>query len=129
MPNPSLNVKMKSTKHSLRLQLTNPVGGLGLTTGLLDASMLAQVLERVFCKGASSDLLNEYATTRRNVFVNYTDPTATANRQRLLATDDETNKERSEFFARVNEPDIPFLVQMFEDEMGIATSLALGPEK
>ncbi|KAK4944543.1 hypothetical protein LTR10_015977 [Elasticomyces elasticus] len=99
--------------------LTNPIGGLGLTTGLMDASLLGHVLNRILVDGQPSSLLDVYAEKRRAVFVDFTSPTATANRQRLLGTDLETLKEREDFFAKINKPDIPFLKQMFESEMGV----------
>ncbi|CZR50380.1 related to 3-(3-Hydroxyphenyl)propionate 2-hydroxylase [Phialocephala subalpina] len=102
--------------------LTNPVGGLGLTTGLMDSSLLAPALKKILLEGEPSTLLDSYAETRRGVFLNYTNPTATANRQRLLSTDADTVKEREDLFAKINKPDIPFLKDMFEAELSICST-------
>lgn len=94
-----------------------------MTTGFPDASMLAQVLQRIILDNQPVSLLDTYAVTRRDVFLNYTSATASANSGRLLGTDAETQKEREGFFAKINKPDIPLLIKMLENEMGIATPL------
>ncbi len=69
---------------NIRRQLNNPVGGLGLTTGLLDAAHLAGSLRQVLNEGASTEvLLISYAETRRRIFRESTDPMSTANLLRL----------------------------------------------
>ncbi|MDD1965868.1 FAD-dependent oxidoreductase [Pseudomonas sp. NPDC089407] len=58
---------------------TNPMGGLGLSGGVLDAEHLAEALIAVINEGASSKVLDEYSVDRRKVFLEFTSPTATAN--------------------------------------------------
>jgi 2-polyprenyl-6-methoxyphenol hydroxylase-like FAD-dependent oxidoreductase len=58
---------------------TNPMGGLGLSGGVLDAEHLAEALIRVIKDGESTKVLDEYSVDRRKVFLEFTSPTATAN--------------------------------------------------
>jgi 2-polyprenyl-6-methoxyphenol hydroxylase-like FAD-dependent oxidoreductase len=58
---------------------TNPMGGLGLSGGVLDAEHLAEALIAVIQNGASTKTLDEYSIDRRKVFLEFTSPTATAN--------------------------------------------------
>ncbi|WP_077046181.1 NAD(P)/FAD-dependent oxidoreductase [Pseudomonas sp. KK4] len=58
---------------------TNPMGGLGLSGGVLDAEHLAEALIRVIKDGDSTKVLDEYSVDRRKVFLEFTSPTATAN--------------------------------------------------
>lgn len=58
---------------------TNPMGGLGLSGGVLDAEHLAEALIRVIKDGGSTKVLDEYSVDRRKVFLEFTSPTATAN--------------------------------------------------
>lgn len=58
---------------------TNPMGGLGLSGGVLDAEHLAEALIAVIKNGASTKTLDEYSIDRRKVFLEFTSPTATAN--------------------------------------------------
>ena len=52
--------------------LNNPIGGLGLTTGLLDAGPLARALAAVLSGDAPSSLLDEWAMKRRMAWWNAT---------------------------------------------------------
>lgn len=104
-------------------QLTNPVGGLGLTTGLMDASLLGRILKQVIVeRKESGPLLQAYAEMRRDVFLNITNPTAMTNRKRLLGTDEETAREREEFFDKINKSDEPFIMGLVKTEMSLASS-------
>lgn len=58
---------------------TNPMGGLGLSGGVLDAEHLAEALILVIKEGAATKVLDEYSIDRRKVFLEFTSPTATAN--------------------------------------------------
>jgi 3-(3-hydroxy-phenyl)propionate hydroxylase len=62
--------------------LTNPTGGLGLTTGLYDVILLQEALLAVLT-GADEDLLDRYADERARVFREITSPNAT-NFKRLV---------------------------------------------
>ncbi|RDW79296.1 uncharacterized protein DSM5745_06148 [Aspergillus mulundensis] len=84
--------------------LNNPVGGLGLTTGILDAAHLAGSLRQVLKNGAPVELLTSYSETRRRVFRQTTNPITTANLRRLWSTTPEDVKERETFFEKLRDP-------------------------
>ncbi|KAK7398525.1 hypothetical protein QQX98_012101 [Neonectria punicea] len=84
--------------------LNNPVGGLGLTTGLLDAAHLADGLKQVLLEAASPDVLTEYAEKRRAIFRDVTDPISTENLLRLMSTSPTDIKKREDFFATLRNP-------------------------
>lgn len=69
--------------------ITNPMGGLGLTSGLLDAVALCDSLCSHIKGARSEDVLDEYAEDRRSVFENVTSPLATAAKRRLMESDPE----------------------------------------
>ncbi|KAK0124481.1 hypothetical protein ONS95_009433 [Cadophora gregata] len=102
--------------------LTNPTGGLGLTTGFMDAALLVRVLKQILIDGQSSALLDFYAETRRKVFLEYTSPTAIANLLRLKGTDPEVQKEREYYFDSINKRDTEFLINLGESELGVSST-------
>ena len=61
--------------------VTNPTGGLGLTSGLLDSYTLYPALAAVVMDGADDEVLDRYSTARREMFVNRVSPQATANKR------------------------------------------------
>jgi len=61
--------------------VTNPTGGLGLTSGLFDGYALYPALTAVVLGGADDEVLDRYAEARRNTFLNRVSPQATANKQ------------------------------------------------
>ena len=61
--------------------VTNPTGGLGLTSGLLDSYALYPALAAVVLEGADDEVLDRYAAARRDIFVNRVSPQATANKR------------------------------------------------
>jgi len=67
--------------------LVNPIGGLGLTGGLLDAFPLSDALVAVIEGRAPDSALDAWATERRRVFLEVTAPTATENRRRVSERD------------------------------------------
>ena len=67
--------------------LVNPIGGLGLTGGLLDAFPLSDALVAVIEGRAPDAALDAWATERRRVFLDVTVPTATENRRRVSERD------------------------------------------
>ena len=77
------------------------MGGLGLTGGLLDATVLGNAFNRVY-KGESEALLDMYAEIRRKNFLEFTNPTSIANMKRLNTTDPKVIEERNKFFKAVN---------------------------
>jgi 2-polyprenyl-6-methoxyphenol hydroxylase-like FAD-dependent oxidoreductase len=69
--------------------LVNPIGGLGLTGGLLDCMSLADALLAVIEGRCDQHVLNAWAAERRRVFVEITAPMARENRRRLSECDPE----------------------------------------
>ena len=61
--------------------VTNPTGGLGLTSGLLDSYALYPALAAVVLEGADDEVLDRYSAARRDIFVNRVSPQATANKR------------------------------------------------
>ncbi|KAH6976887.1 hypothetical protein EDB80DRAFT_826851 [Ilyonectria destructans] len=84
--------------------LNNPVGGLGLTTGLLDAAHLAGSLRQVLKKDANTESLISYAETRQRIFRERTDPITTENLLRLMSENPDDIKKREEFFKNLSDP-------------------------
>jgi 3-(3-hydroxy-phenyl)propionate hydroxylase/6-hydroxy-3-succinoylpyridine 3-monooxygenase len=64
--------------------VTNPTGGLGLTSGLFDSYALYPALSAVVLEGADDEALDRYAVARRDVFLNCVSPQATANKQLIF---------------------------------------------
>jgi 2-polyprenyl-6-methoxyphenol hydroxylase-like FAD-dependent oxidoreductase len=87
--------------HINAVKSNNPIGGLGLTTGLLDAAALGNVLIRVLIKGEDAnadELLDRYAQVRRKAFAEYSNPQSIENKYRLHSQDEQVNKKRNAFF-------------------------------
>jgi 2-polyprenyl-6-methoxyphenol hydroxylase-like FAD-dependent oxidoreductase len=61
--------------------VTNPTGGLGLTSGLFDSFALYPALAAVILDGASEAVLDRYSALRRDMFVNRVSPQAVINKQ------------------------------------------------
>jgi len=64
--------------------VTNPTGGLGLTSGLFDSYALYPALSAVVLEAANAEVLDRYAAARRDTFVNRVSPQATANKQLIF---------------------------------------------
>jgi 2-polyprenyl-6-methoxyphenol hydroxylase-like FAD-dependent oxidoreductase len=60
--------------------VTNPTGGLGLTSGLFDSYALYPALTAVVLEGADDEVLDRYSAARRDAFVSRVSPQATANK-------------------------------------------------
>ena len=56
--------------------VTNPIGGLGLTGGFLDAFVLSEALAAVVHGEAEDAVLDRYSDERRRVYLDYVSPTA-----------------------------------------------------
>ncbi|HEY4210940.1 MAG TPA: FAD-dependent monooxygenase [Steroidobacteraceae bacterium] len=67
--------------------VVNPVGGLGLTSGLLDAIMLGDTLGDVIEGRLDARALDAYAAERRRVFLEVVSPMAQENRRRIGEAD------------------------------------------
>ena len=82
---------------------TNPVGGLGLTSGLFDSYALIEALGAVVTRGVDDSILDLYAEERRAMFVDKASPRATANKQLLFHTADPAELDRGlEVFRRMS---------------------------
>ncbi|WP_323019653.1 FAD-dependent oxidoreductase [Pararhodobacter sp.] len=64
--------------------ITNPTGGLGLTSGLLDLYFLLDILNAIVNEGASPDLLDRYSDERRRIFLEIASPRAVQNKQMIF---------------------------------------------
>jgi 2-polyprenyl-6-methoxyphenol hydroxylase-like FAD-dependent oxidoreductase len=67
--------------------VNNPIGGLGLNSGIHDAVELADVLARVVLGGAPAELLDHYAERRRSANIEYVQRQTIANKKRLEERD------------------------------------------
>jgi 4-nitrocatechol/4-nitrophenol 4-monooxygenase len=72
--------------------VVNPIGGLGLTGGLLDAAPLSAALIAVIHGHRRPDVLDAWAHERRRVFLEVTAPTAKENRRRVSERDPEKRR-------------------------------------
>lgn len=61
--------------------VTNPTGGLGLTSGLFDCFALIPTLAAVILEGASPAVLDWYSDARRQMFLDRISPQAVANKR------------------------------------------------
>lgn len=66
---------------------TNPIGGLGLTSGIQDAHMLAHCLSALIAGEATDDILDWYAYERRRCFLEVVNPSATEFKRRAQEAD------------------------------------------
>lgn len=81
----------------------NPIGGLGLTSGLLDAASLANCLTRIINgKENYESLLEKYADVRRQAYKDYVYTQSIQNKLRLHSNDPEIAAQRNEFFDNIN---------------------------
>lgn len=77
--------------------ITNPIGGLGLTGGLLDSFVLSEALAAVIDGTADDAVLDAYAEQRKQVFLDVTSPTAIQTKKMVF--DQHTPAEREELLA------------------------------
>jgi 2-polyprenyl-6-methoxyphenol hydroxylase-like FAD-dependent oxidoreductase len=64
--------------------VTNPTGGLGLTSGLFDSYALYPALTAVVLGGADDEVLDRYEAARRDIFINRVSPQATINKHLIF---------------------------------------------
>ncbi|KAK3081983.1 hypothetical protein LTS18_009291 [Coniosporium uncinatum] len=102
--------------------VNNPIGGIGLVTGLLDAAHAAVALKDVLLDRKSTAELQSYSDARRQAFLNITSPTTVGNKKRLMSTEPEDIKEREEFFAKLNKPDFAFLGMMMQSQAAMSST-------
>lgn len=80
----------------------NPIGGLGLTSGILDAFVYGNALTRVCRYGEPASILTDCAESRRNAWLNATSKFALGNLHRLADQEGEQAEARKEFFDKLN---------------------------
>jgi 2-polyprenyl-6-methoxyphenol hydroxylase-like FAD-dependent oxidoreductase len=79
----------------------NPCGGMGLTTGLMDANALMDALGAVINGTENESLLDFYAEDRRRVFLEFSSPAATEYKRILEEQDPERRRKDIESFRQV----------------------------
>lgn len=65
------------------VQSNNPIGGLGLTTGILDAGPLGRGLAAIINGLAPESILDKWATARREKWLNYTNGFSIENKRMM----------------------------------------------
>ncbi|MBO9580490.1 MAG: FAD-dependent monooxygenase [Sphingobium sp.] len=93
----------------------NPCGGLGLTTGVIDADALIAALGAVIMGEADESVLDFYARERRRVFLEVTSPLA-SNFKRMLSETDPARQAADKAQAMANAAN--------EHDAGAATTLS-----
>lgn len=84
---------------------TNPMGGLGLTSGFWDSMILADVLAAVLRGKEEETILDRYSDERRRVFWEVASPTASENKRMMEEADPERRKQDcARVRAMVNDP-------------------------
>ncbi len=84
--------------------INNPTGGMGMNSGVHDAHHLAQALIAVL-QGASDELLDEYAATRRRVAMDLVQRVTNKNYQDLTATEHAAREARNrELYEAAQDP-------------------------
>jgi 2-polyprenyl-6-methoxyphenol hydroxylase-like FAD-dependent oxidoreductase len=81
--------------------VVNPIGGWGLTGGLLDAVPLAEALIAVLAGWRSERVLDAYAHERRRVFLEIAAPATVENRRRISERDPERRRADAERLRRL----------------------------
>ncbi|EEU33363.1 uncharacterized protein NECHADRAFT_74387 [Fusarium vanettenii 77-13-4] len=102
--------------------LNNPVGGLALTAGLLDAAHLAGSLRQVLNEGAGTEVLISYAETRQRIFRECIDPITTANLLRLMSEKPEDINKRERFFEDLNSKDLATATQVSLSDFALTST-------
>ncbi|MEX5684751.1 FAD-dependent oxidoreductase [Pseudomonas silesiensis] len=75
--------------------VTNPTGGLGLTSGLFDIYVLHEALTAVIEGRANQDVLDQYSNERRAAFLEQASPAATEFKQLVFNCSDKTTLEQT----------------------------------
>jgi hypothetical protein len=91
--------------------------------GLLDAAHLGKALQQVLLEGRNPEVLANYAETRRRIFLERTEPITHANFMRLCSEEPAHVAERTETFARLNDPkDFPSALRIGLPDFGLTST-------
>ena len=86
---------------------TNPIGGMGFTSGVQDAQALVRAFRQIWNNEASDDVLDYYAEERRRVFIEVANPVAIDQKSRVQRTDQAARLEdEAGFLAMASNPDV-----------------------
>src|SRR5688572_7107127 len=97
------NVHQRVAKHFRRgrvflcgdaAHVNNPIGGLGLNSGIHEAWDLASLLDRVIKREASEEILDSYEARRRPLNIEYVQEQTVANKKRLEERDPAARQRR-----------------------------------
>lgn len=89
---------------------TNPMGGLGLTTGFWDGMVLADVLAAVIRGEEEDSILDRYSDERRRVYLEVSSPAACENKRMMEEADPVRRKQDCENYQKM--ADSPELTQL-----------------
>ncbi|CAK7212897.1 hypothetical protein SCUCBS95973_001616 [Sporothrix curviconia] len=95
----------------------NPVGGLGLTSGILDAVVVGNALVRHLRGGEPDAVLTAAVAARRDTWVRVSNPVSQQNFRRLCSAETADAAERDAFFGRLNSADPEFLAMLANHAM------------
>lgn len=99
----------------------NPLGGMGLNSGVHDAFNLSEKLIQVIRHGADDELLNRYSRQRRYVSMEHVNAQAAQNKQLLEASDQAARQSRLDDLRRRAED--PVLAKEYMLKASLITSL------
>lgn len=77
--------------------INNPMGGMGMNSGIHDAYSLTQYIKQVF-DGQSLDVLDEYSDLRRHYAMNHIQQSSDKNYRDMSATDEQYRENRNQFY-------------------------------
>jgi 3-(3-hydroxy-phenyl)propionate hydroxylase len=92
--------------------VTNPTGGLGLTSGLFDIFALYEALAAVIHREAAEDVLDRYSEERRRIFLELVSPRATENKRLIYHSSDQARLEADLKQLRRLQTDKDFVLQV-----------------
>jgi 2-polyprenyl-6-methoxyphenol hydroxylase-like FAD-dependent oxidoreductase len=87
--------------------VTNPYGGIGLTSGFFDATSLAEVLSSIVSRGAPDSLLDSWSEARLEKYHKITDPMSRAAFYRVQDPDLDTICDRDPLFKAIKAGKMP----------------------
>lgn len=90
------------------MECNTPIGGLGLTSGLLDAVAVGNAMVRHLTRHEPDDIIDKVAAQRRSAWRDKVDVISQGNYRRLFAQDETSSRERKRFFDKLGtDPSFP----------------------